>query len=198
VGGAENPHWLHVPEDYSPRRPRGFVLALHGSGGSGRKALGRIEQTVVDEGAIALAVKSRGHTWDAGFEDDVPEIDRRLAEVFDAYAIDPRRVGVQGFSDGASYALSLGLANGDLFRHVVASSPGDFADARPHGRPRIFITHGTHDPVIPVEVTRTETVPALKRMGYDLTLREFDGGHGMPNALVPEMLDWLGPRRPRP
>ncbi len=30
----------------------------------------------------------------------------------------------QGFSDGASYALSLGVPNGDLFTHIVAFSPG--------------------------------------------------------------------------
>ena len=29
-----------------------------------------------------------------------------------------------GFSDGASYALSLGAANGDLFTHIAAFSPG--------------------------------------------------------------------------
>jgi poly(3-hydroxybutyrate) depolymerase len=38
--------------------------------------------------------------------------------------VDPQRICVSGFSDGASYALSLGLANGDLFTHVAAFSPG--------------------------------------------------------------------------
>jgi phospholipase/carboxylesterase len=170
----------------------GFVLVLHGSGGSGRKALGRIQQTVAAENAIALAVKSAGHTWDTGFADDVPEIERRMQEVFDVYAIDPDRVGVQGFSDGASYTLSLGLANGDLFRHAVASSPGGYAEAPRRGRPEIVITHGTGDPVIPFELSRDETVPKLRRMGYEVTFRPFEGGHGMPNAMVPEMLDWLG------
>jgi predicted esterase len=36
-------------------------------------------------------------------------------------------LAVSGFSDGASYALSIGPANGDLFTHVMAFSPG-FAD----------------------------------------------------------------------
>jgi phospholipase/carboxylesterase len=182
-----------VPEGYAPDRPAGFVLVLHGSGGSGRKALGRIERTVIDEQAIALAVKSAGHTWDTGFDDDVPTIERLMADVFDTYAIDRGRVGVQGFSDGASYTLSLGLANGDLFRHAVASSPGSYAEAPPRGRPRIFITHGRQDPVIPFDLTSEETVPELRRDGYEVTFRPFDGGHGMPNAMVPEMLDWLGP-----
>jgi phospholipase/carboxylesterase len=200
LGSEEHPHWLYVPEDYDPERPPGFVLALHGSGGSGRKALRRIESTVRAERAIALAPKSRGHSWDlvyGDFGEDVAEIDRQLEYVFERYAIDPRRVGVQGFSDGASYGLSLGLANGDLFRHIVVSSPGfmELADRFP-GPPEIFITHGTDDPVLPVEQTREEFVAELEERGYEVTFREFDGGHGMPNALVPEMLDWLGPPSP--
>ena len=65
-----------------------------------------------------LAPDSRGTTWDAireGFGDDVTFIDRALEHVFARVSIDPARVTVGGFSDGASYALSLGLANGDVF-----------------------------------------------------------------------------------
>jgi predicted esterase len=40
-----------------------------------------------------------------------------------------------GFSDGASYALSLGLANGDLFTHVLGFSPGFMRVPRHVGRP---------------------------------------------------------------
>ena len=38
--------------------------------------------------------------------------------------VDRQRVCASGFSDGASYALSLGAANGDLFTHIAAFSPG--------------------------------------------------------------------------
>ena len=195
LGDREAPHWLYVPDDYRRGRRTGFVLVLHGSGGSARKALGRVEETVIREGAIALAVKSRGHSWDlvsGGFGEDVAEIDRRLGDVFDAYAIDPRRVGVQGFSDGASYALSLGITNGDLFRHIVASSPGFLEPGEPRGSPRVFLTHGRNDPVLPFEQTREEFVPRLRELGARTTFRAFDGGHGMPDALVPEMFGWLG------
>lgn len=47
-----------------------------------------------------------------------------LLQVLSNYAVDTTRLGVGGFSDGASYALSLGLTNGDLFTHVIAFSPG--------------------------------------------------------------------------
>jgi phospholipase/carboxylesterase len=201
LGDEDAPHWLYVPPGYRRNEPVGFVLALHGSGGSARKALGRIESTVVAERAIALAAKSRGHSWDlvgGGFGEDVAEIDRRLEEVFDTYAIDPRRVGVQGFSDGASYALSLGVTNGDLFRHIVASSPGFFDPGDPRGSPSVFLTHGIDDPVLPFEQTRDEFVPRLRELGANVTFRSFEGGHGVPNAMVPQMLDWLDGERDAP
>ena len=47
-----------------------------------------------------------------------------------------------------SYALSLGLANGDLFTHVIAFSPGFITPAPPSGRPPIFVSHGTADQVL--------------------------------------------------
>ncbi len=51
--------------------------------------------------------------------------------------MDAGRVGIGGFSDGASYALSLGLTNGDLFTHVLAFSPGFMRPASQVGRPKV-------------------------------------------------------------
>jgi hypothetical protein len=53
-------------------------------------------------------------------------------------SVDPTRMLLHGLSDGASYGLTLGMANGDLFGRVVASSPGFIAatDSPNVGRPR--------------------------------------------------------------
>ena len=56
--------------------------------------------------------------------------------------VDPARLVIGGFSDGASYALSLGLINGQLFRKVAAFSPGFVVTGEPEGKPRVFISHG--------------------------------------------------------
>lgn len=53
---------------------------------------------------------------------DVEIMDRALAEVFGNCTVDSTHVAVEGFSDGASFALSVGLTNGDLFTHVIAFS----------------------------------------------------------------------------
>lgn len=51
-------------------------------------------------------------------------IDSALASVFRRCNVDAGRIIIAGFPDGASFALPLGLVNGDLFRKVVAFSPG--------------------------------------------------------------------------
>jgi len=111
-------------------------------------------------------------------------IDRALQKVFQQYPIDPDRLAVAGFSDGASYALSLGLTNGTLFNDVLAFSPGFMAPTRQADTPRIFVSHGVHDEVLPIDPCSRRLVPLLKRAGYPVDYREFDGGHAVPAEMV--------------
>jgi hypothetical protein len=62
------------------------------------------------------------------------------------------------FSDGASYALTLGLTNGDLLDSVLAFSPGFAAPMVTHGAPRVSISHSDDDRVLPID--RCCTAPA--------------------------------------
>jgi predicted esterase len=100
-------------------------------------------------------------------------------------------VAVAGFSDGASYALSLGLTNGDLFSDVLAFSPGFHAEDRRQGRPRFYLSHGVHDEVLPIVRTSRRIVPGLRSDGYQVTYREFDGGHVVPAECVAEAAEGL-------
>ena len=149
---------------------------------------------VEDTDLILLAPKSARETWDrvyGGFDHDVRMIDEVLAEVFGRFTIDPERVFVAGFSDGASYALTLGLANGDLFGAVVAFSPGFAAPARRRGKPRVFVSHGMDDHVLPIARTSRPIVASLRDDGYDVSFREFPGSHTVPAAIASEAVDWL-------
>jgi phospholipase/carboxylesterase len=113
----------------------------------------------------------------------VESIDQALGQVFGQYAVDPERLAIAGFSDGASYALSLGLANGQLFDHVIAFSPGFMAPPRQEGSPKVFISHGVQDQVLPISRCSRRIVPQLKAAGYQVTYREFAGGHAVPEEL---------------
>ena len=122
---------------------------------------------------------------------DVEALDLALEQTFSSYAVDPGRVAVGGYSDGASYALSLGLTNGDLFTHVLAFSPGFMAPARREGQPRIFVSHGKSDRWLPIDLCSRRIVPDLQRMGYEVRYREFEGGHVVTPRIGREAVEWL-------
>jgi phospholipase/carboxylesterase len=184
--------WVLVPE-HGTNAPLPLVVMLHGAGGSAERFLKRFTQAPADAGVALLVPSSRSSTWDAirgGMGPDVTFLDRALSKVFELIAVDPARMAIGGFSDGASYALTLGLINGDLFRRVIAFSPGFVVEGPAHGKPQFFISHGTSDQILPIDQCSRRIVPDLKRRGYDVTFREFDGGHEVPPAIAAEALKW--------
>jgi len=182
---------VFVPEGHTPGEPVPLVVLFHGAGGSGRGILQRFQPLLPELALAVLAPDSRGSTWDVrqgGFGDDVAFIDRALERFFTKVTVDPARIIAAGFSDGASYALSLGLTNGDLFTRIVAFSPGFMAPGKRVGRPPIFVSHGTGDDILPIDVTSRRLVPQLRRLGYAVDYREFDGGHTVKPELALEAL----------
>ena len=73
----------------------------------------------------------------------------------------------------------------------MAFSPGVMSPAQVSGKPRIFISHGVSDPVMPIDVTSRTFVPRLKALGYDVTYREYEGGHAAPAPIVHEGFVWF-------
>lgn len=185
---------LYVPESYSSDTPTPLFIALHGAGGSGDDWAGYYSRAEA-RGMILLAPDSRASTWDrvfGNFGPDVEFLDQALRHTFERCRIDPARIALGGFSDGASYALSLGVSNGDLFSHLVAYSPGFLRPVDPIvGKPHVFVSHGTQDTVLPVTVSRDAIVPTLRNAGYDVTYQEFAGGHSVPSGISDSALDWF-------
>ena len=185
---------LYVPTGYRSDRPAPLALMLHGAGGNARQGLSLLQGLADHAGLILLAPDSRQQTWDVvrgQFGPDVAYIERALEKTFSLCAVAPDRVAVGGFSDGASYALSLGLTNGDLFTHVIAFSPGFLALAKQRGRPRLFISHGTRDEVLPIQSCSRRIVPQVQRAGYDVRYREFGGPHTVPPEIAREAVSWF-------
>ena len=194
AGSTKRQALLYVPSGLSTGDPATLVLALHGAGGSARSGLAHLRPLADANRLLLLAPQSQGSTWDVirgGWGRDVELIDHVLAEVFSAYPVDAGRVAVTGFSDGASYGLSLGLGNGDLFTHVLAFSPGFVAPVTRVGEPSVYVSHGIHDTVLPIDYTTRRIVPRLRQLGYSVHLREFDGAHAVPPAIAEDAVRWL-------
>jgi predicted esterase len=185
---------LAMPTGVASDRQVPLLILLHGAGGSADGILERLGDASAAAGIAVLAPESRGQTWDAirgGFGPDVEFLSRALERAASLVHIDRRNLAIGGFSDGATYALSLGLINGDRFPRVAAFSPGFVVNRAAHGQPAIFICHGRRDDILPIDRCSGLIVPALRARGYDVTFREFDGGHEVPGEIAVEGMRWL-------
>ena len=146
--------------------PAPVLVALHGAGGQASQVLdvlprgGRRQRHRPAHPAVGQ--RHVGH--DRGFEErgsasrlnvqprygkDLKAIDAALADLFTRVAVDPARIGIMGFSDGATYALSVGTANPQLFRQIIAFSPGPAFLGKSAPGQSVFISHGENDKVLP-------------------------------------------------
>jgi phospholipase/carboxylesterase len=180
---------LYVPANYEPSK-RGWPLTvfLHGAGGEGERTVRRLSEEADRAGLIVLAPDSRAATWDliqGSAGPDVEFIETALRQTLERYDVDRSRLTFSGFSDGASYALSLALVNGETFRGVAAFSPGFIQlPGALEGRPRVFLSHGRSDQVLPFERCGSAIAARLRGAGYDITFEPFDGRHEIPEETL--------------
>jgi phospholipase/carboxylesterase len=191
---GEGEGFLYVPAGYNADQPTPLVLSLHGAGGNARQGLALLQGLADEAGFLLLIPSAHQRTWDvirSGYGPDVLLIDGALEQTFSRYHIDPAHVAIGGFSDGASYALSLGITNGTLFSHVTAFSPGFMAPTGQAGALRFFISHGTEDQVLPIDRCSRRIVPQLQRAGYEVRYLEFRGGHPVSGNVARKAVDWF-------
>ena len=189
--------YLRVPPTYSPDTPTPLIIAFHGAGGRGDDMAAAFGARTDALGAILLCPNSLLDTWDVIADDfghDISFINDVLDQTFDRCNVKASAIALLGFSDGASYALSVGVANGDQLAGVVAFSPGFYVVDHPHGTPTYFVSHGKTDQVLPIETASREIVPALRARGSTVEYVEFDGGHVVPSAIADQAMTWLHTR----
>ena len=159
---------------------RALVVVLHGAGGTPASALEAFRGGWQTPRLVLIAPASKGQTWSVLRSEqdlDLESVNLSLAEAYERCDIDRRRIGVGGFSDGATYALTLGVSNGDLFPAIMALSPGGIVGGQQVGVPRVFVAHGTLDTVLPIARAGDAVVKTLRDAGYQVTYRRFRGGH---------------------
>lgn len=108
-----------------------------------------------------------------------------LAHLQASRGIAPADLALIGFSQGCLMALELALTGPHVFRGVVAISgwvnglerfpAGLGAAARSQ---RVLMTHGSWDPVIPIDLTRPQAA-RLKALGLAVTWAEYPKDHGL-------------------
>jgi phospholipase/carboxylesterase len=186
--------FLYVPAGYQASTPAPLVLMLHGEGQTAFNAISLFQPHADAAGLVLLSVDSTGTTWDIiadeAYGPDLVFMNEALTAAFKIVNVDPARIAVEGFSDGASYALMLGRTNGDFFSHVISFSGMVIPRTAPTGKPKFFMSQGIQDPST---VTQIGTVidAALVADGYDVDYVQFTGVHEVPDSLAQQAIAWL-------
>ena len=183
---------LYIPAQTG--QPLPLLVLLHGARGQHGGADAAALRYAVREQVLLLIPEARGTSWDmfrGGYGPDMDFLDQALRWVMRRHQVDADAITLAGFSDGASYALSVGLMNGELFSDILAFSPGCMLPNARSASPRIFIGHGTGDAVLPVERGQS-LARQLASEGYQVHYAEFDGGHLVPPAVAEAAFALIG------
>ncbi|MFJ2991391.1 alpha/beta hydrolase [Pandoraea sp. NPDC087047] len=185
---------LYVPDGLPTDQPVALFVMFHGAGGFPEKVLPFIEPHADQHRFLVLAPHSTFPTWDIVIGGNGPDLERlqvALRLVAARYRLDAGHVAFAGFSDGASYALSIGVTNGDIASHVIAFSGGFMSIFVQEGQPKIFIAHGLIDEQLPIATSGRQNANKLKAAGYDVQFVEFDGLHIIEPGVVARAIDFF-------
>jgi len=121
---------------------------------------------------------------------------RFLGEIVDGYGIDPKRLFLLGFSQGAMMSGSLllmqpgAIAGAVLLSGYLPLHAGLTIDPEAvRGKP-VFVRHGTRDVVIPVEFGR-ESREFLSAAGAALDYGEYPIGHQISEQELRDVAAWI-------
>ena len=125
---------------------------------------------------------------------------RFIDELVAAYGVDPARVYLMGFSQGAIMSLAVALTRPDKVAGVVAMSGRLLPEFRPLiaepealvGLP-ILVVHGLADQVMPIRDGR-EVRDTLSALPVALTYREHPMGHHVAPESLRDVAAWLRER----
>jgi phospholipase/carboxylesterase len=189
------------------------LILLHGRGADEEDLLGLTGALDPRLAAVSLRAPfdwpGGGYCWyhlPAPGQPDVAGLRQslaRLAGVLDALPawlpVDPGRVYLLGFSQGAVMAHALLLAAparvaGAILLSGFRPPPGavDMDGGALRGRP-VFVGHGRTDALIAVERGR-EARDALRDLGVEVTYREYDHGHRIAEEEIVDIRGWLAAR----
>lgn len=188
---------LHVPPSVDGSSPAPLAMLFHGASGKGAPMVDAFAPLADASGMILVATDALYLSWDAitgAFASDLDFACVALDIAFDRCRVDPGRIGLAGYSDGASYAIALGRASGGLVSRVAGFSPGFLIEVDPKGHPAFFLSHGTEDDVLPIALTGRVVAEQLD-VDYDVQYVEFEGGHVVPGDIAAAAMPWLAAPR---
>ena len=166
-GGVERSYLAYVPDKLAPGAP--LLFALHGTGGSGERMRAQtgaeFDRLADAQGFAVVYPTGYKNSWDDCRKtdplpakvqkiDDIAFFRALVARFHDTHGIDPRRVVIMGYSNGAQMAMRVALEAPDLAAAIAAVSANlPVADNSVCGHAdkpaAVLLIDGTADPVNP-------------------------------------------------
>jgi predicted esterase len=191
---------LLTPDEIDRSQTYPLVTVLHGAGRQDEQLARVFRDEPERRQALFLIPRSILPTWDliaGGGRPDLDFLEYAYDLIYRRYPIDPAGQALLGYSDGASYALSVGLTNPRIFSAIMGWAAGfkvtDSEAISPSDpKPRILLEYGTHDPVFPFEQIALPMRDHLRSLGYETEFRVDEGGKHWPSSTFhSEALDWF-------
>ena len=185
---------------------------LHGRGADEEDLLGishHLDSRLLIISARAPFPFGGGYTWydfaavgtpePSMFKTSYEKLARFVEDALRHYPADRKNVYLLGFSMGTVMSFAVALTAPELFRGIVANS--GYIPEGTHlvyrwnelGSIDFLITHGIHDPVIPVDFGR-RSQELLSRSTTRVTYKEYPMGHQMSEESVHDIAVWITQR----
>jgi phospholipase/carboxylesterase len=211
--GSTLEYLMLLPDDYAPEQRYPMIICLHGRGADMRDLAG-LAPAIDSDGyvyvcpnapvTIAIGPGYTGQAWyePAGnpgapaIEQALTALDGLVHEVFAEYQVAPGQALLLGFSQGGGMTYRYGILRPEMFAGLAILSgalrnPEALLPHLPASRTqRLFIAHGTHDPVLPVDLSR-DAVAFLTAQGYQPLYREYPMGHEITTDVLNDLTLWI-------
>ena len=129
----------------------------------------------------------------------VRELDAFIDGLPEAYGIDPARLYLMGFSQGAVMSAAMALLKPEAVRgallhsgYVPANAGLGFSHEAAQGKP-FYLAHGKYDDVIPVTFGR-DSHEYLEAAEAGVVYREYPIGHTISEESLYDLAEWLSAR----
>ncbi|MDG2333543.1 MAG: hypothetical protein P8Q97_04895 [Myxococcota bacterium] len=191
---------LLTPPTVDPEIQYPLITVFHGAGRQDEWLVKACQGAPEARQAFFLVPRSREPTWDliAGGDGqpDLEFLEYAWDLIFRRYPIDGTRQVLMGYSDGASYALSLVLSNPGFFDAALCWAAGfammdRSAVGNQEKRTRFYLEYGTADELFSFDQVALPMRENLERAGYEVEFSVDEGGRHWPSgSFQGEALDW--------
>jgi len=192
-------HFREVPADSGTKET---LVLLHGLGADEQDLVGLAPYISSKIRVISIRAPRTyefgGYSWfdtrfsESGLQVENEQAVESLAVLAEFLRSLSEQIWLGGFSQGALMTIGILLEHPDLIRGAIAMSGGWLPcfQARGNSTPPVIMTHGVHDPIVPVSFGR-ESAERLSASGRKVDWKTYPMAHEISLEALQDISTWL-------